>query len=86
MNITVQVLDHQGQMQAYLAYLTSGVWSISLVDTNIDTFIVTFNDPSFQSVLASMRPWDHPEWSAPSRINILLELLYWACVFNLIFA
>ncbi|KAE9402924.1 hypothetical protein BT96DRAFT_516687 [Gymnopus androsaceus JB14] len=38
----------------------------------------SFDDPSFRNVLASKKPWDRVEWSISSRIDVLLELLYWA--------
>ncbi|KAE9404706.1 kinase-like protein [Gymnopus androsaceus JB14] len=33
--------------------------------------------PKFHLEFANPRPWDHPDWSTSSHINILLELLYW---------
>ncbi|KAE9382885.1 kinase-like protein [Gymnopus androsaceus JB14] len=72
--IIKEVLDHHGQTQARLSCFLSGIWSVNS-SNNPDVFTVNFDDPTFKDVLK--HPWDHPEWSMPSRINILLELLYW---------
>lgn len=73
------VLDCHGQIQARLTCRMNGIWSVCSTD-NSDTFTVNFDDPLFRDVIK--RPWDHPEWSTPSRINILLELLYWVRIFQ----
>lgn len=77
-HITSKVLDRHGQTQAHLVRSTSGVWSIHPTE-NHGAFIVKFDDPSFRNVLASKKPWDCVEWSISSRIDVLLELLYWVC-------
>ncbi|KAE9393484.1 hypothetical protein BT96DRAFT_978933 [Gymnopus androsaceus JB14] len=77
---TRAVLDQHGQTQAHLTCSRSGVWSVNLAnDSNaIVVFTVDFNDPSFPDVLADVLadPWNHPDWSKPYHLNILLELLH----------
>ncbi|KAE9389319.1 hypothetical protein BT96DRAFT_406784 [Gymnopus androsaceus JB14] len=74
-SITTKVFDRDGQIQAHLERSTSGVWSIQPMDS-LDPLTVKFDDPSFREILASKQPWNHVEWSTPSRINVLLELLH----------
>lgn len=77
--ITKKVVDHHGQVQALLTCSSSGIWSIHSAD-NVYAFTVRFDNPSFRNVITSKQPWDIAEWSAPARINILLELLHLVCV------
>ncbi|KAE9387982.1 hypothetical protein BT96DRAFT_947959 [Gymnopus androsaceus JB14] len=74
LQITKEILDHHGQTQVCLSCCLNGTWSVNSSD-NTNIFTVNFDDPIFWDVLK--HPWDHPEWSTPSRINILLELVYW---------
>lgn len=76
-----EVLDTHGDIEAHLLSLcaTSGVWYIIPRENHTPGFIVDFTDPSFRNVVA--QPWNYLDWATPSRINILLELLYSVCAF-----
>lgn len=75
--ITSKVLDHHGQIKAHITCIKNGIWFIHPKD-NSNTFTVNFSDPSFRrDILASQRPWVHPDWNTVFRINVLLELLHW---------
>ncbi|KAF9062341.1 hypothetical protein BDP27DRAFT_294655 [Rhodocollybia butyracea] len=78
--ITSKVVDSQGRTQGLLSRTMSGVWSVNPIDSDTmdRVFTVTLNDPLFQhEVLSGIHPCRHPDWNIPSRINILLEMLYW---------